>query len=97
MHVIVCVCVCEFQGRNSFKGEECKTRVNLNFFEKWKINCRNNRGCKPEIFYILDNETDLAVGFVSQNLVTEMNFVGFQDSQIFHVFQSNGCLVKPKN
>ena len=38
MHTIRCICVCEFRGRNSFKGEECKTRVNLNFFEKRELN-----------------------------------------------------------
>ena len=33
---IECVSVCEFRGRNSFKGGECKTREKFNFFEKWQ-------------------------------------------------------------
>ena len=40
---------------------------------------------------------DLTVGFVSQNLVTQTNFIEFRDNQIFQEFQSDGCLVKPKN
>ena len=45
------VYVCEFQGQNSRRGEECKIRVNLNFFEKWKtINCHYNTSCIPKIF-----------------------------------------------
>ena len=31
MHVIVCV---NFEDEFLLRGEECKTRVNLNFFEK---------------------------------------------------------------
>ena len=34
MHVFVCASMCEFQGRNSVKGEKCKTRENFSFFEK---------------------------------------------------------------
>ena len=33
--MIVCASVCEFRGRNSVKGEECKTREKFNFSEKW--------------------------------------------------------------
>ena len=40
---------------------------------------------------------DLNVGFVSQNLVTKTNIVEFRDSQIFHDFRGNGCLVDSKN
>ena len=59
-----------FKYKILLKGEECKTPVNLKFFEKWKINCLKITCCKPEIFFISDNEMDLAVGFVTQNLVT---------------------------
>ena len=31
MHVIICVYGCEFREEILFKGEECKTRVNLDF------------------------------------------------------------------
>ena len=36
MHVFVCASVCEFRGRNSFKGEECKTRENYKFSKMGK-------------------------------------------------------------
>ena len=33
------------------REEECKTRVNLNFFEKNKmVNCSYSTSCKPENF-----------------------------------------------
>ena len=34
MHVIVSICACEFQDEILLKGEECKTRVKLNFSKK---------------------------------------------------------------
>ena len=34
MHVIGSVCMYEFQDEILLRGEECKTRVNLNFSEK---------------------------------------------------------------
>ena len=39
---------------------------------------------------------NLTVGFVLRNLITQMNFVEFKDSQIFHEFRGDGCPVKPK-
>ena len=37
MHVIGCGCVCvNFRDKILLRGEEYKTRVNLNFFEKWQ-------------------------------------------------------------
>ena len=38
----------------------------------------------------------LTVRFVSQNLVTQTNFVGFRDIHMFHVFRDE-CLETPKN
>ena len=40
---------------------------------------------------------NLTVGFVSRNVVTQMDFVELQDSRIFHKFRGNNCPVKPKN
>ena len=68
MHVIVSVCVYEFRDEILLREEECKTQVNLNFFEKWQNGKLLLQYCRPEIFYILDDETDLTVGFVSRNL-----------------------------
>ena len=34
MHVFLCARLCEFWGRNSFKGEECKTREKCSIFLK---------------------------------------------------------------
>ena len=34
MHVIVCICACEFRDEILLRGEEYKTRVNLNFSKK---------------------------------------------------------------
>ena len=42
------------------------------------------------ILYISDDETDFTVGIVSQNLVTQSNFVGFQNSQNFTFFKATG-------
>ena len=36
MHVIVCICACDFQDEIFLRGEECKTQVNLNFSKKKK-------------------------------------------------------------
>ena len=36
-----------------------------------------------ENFYILDDEMNFFVGFVSQNLVTKSNFVKFENSRNF--------------
>ena len=36
MHVIICICVCQFRDEIRLRGEECKTREKLNFSEKWK-------------------------------------------------------------
>ena len=40
---------------------------------------------------------DLTVGFILRNLVTEKNFIEFQDYQIFHDFQDDKCLLDLKN
>ena len=34
MHVIVCICACEFRDEIFLRGEKCKTQVNLNFSKK---------------------------------------------------------------
>ena len=34
MHVIVCIMCVNFGEEILLRGEECKTRANLNFFEK---------------------------------------------------------------
>ena len=34
MHVFLCARLCEFWGRNSVKGEECKTREKCSIFLK---------------------------------------------------------------
>ena len=40
-----------FEDEIMLRGEECKTRVNLNFSEKGKmVNCRYSTDCKLEIF-----------------------------------------------
>ena len=36
MHVIVFYVCVNFEDRIILRREECKTRVNLNFFEKWQ-------------------------------------------------------------
>ena len=36
MHVIVCICACEFLDKIFLRVEECKIRVNLNFCKKKK-------------------------------------------------------------
>ena len=41
-----------------------------------------------EIFYISDDEMDFTVEFVSQNLVTQSNFVEFQDGWDFTFFEA---------
>ena len=65
MHVIVYVVCVNFEDKILLRGKECKTRVNLNFFENGKtINCHYGTGYKPEIFYISGDETDLTVRFV---------------------------------
>ena len=51
MHVFVCASVCEFRGRNSFKGrggENVKPEKNRKF-QKWK-NDNNNNNKFPEWF-----------------------------------------------
>ena len=51
MHVIVCVMYMNFKDEILLRGEECKTRVNLNFSEKGKtVNCCYSIGYRPEIF-----------------------------------------------
>ena len=48
LNVNVCV---NFGDEIMLRGEECKTRVNLNFSEKGKtVNYRYNTSCKPRIF-----------------------------------------------
>ena len=44
-----------------------------------------------------NDKTDLTVGFVLRNLITQTNFVEFRDSQNFHDFQGERCPVDPKN
>ena len=58
------MCV-NFGAKILLRGEECKTRVNLNFFKKWKkiVNFRYSKCYKPGIFFISDDETDLTIGF----------------------------------
>ena len=36
MYVLVCLVCVNFGDEILLKGEECKTRENLNFFEKWQ-------------------------------------------------------------
>ena len=36
MHVIVCICACEFWDEILLRMEECKTREKSNFHEKWQ-------------------------------------------------------------
>ena len=40
---------------------------------------------------------NFTVGFVSQNLVTQTNFVKFRGSRIFQEFRDDGYFVDPKN
>ena len=48
LNVYVCV---NFRDEILLRGEECKTRVNLNFFGKGKtVNYRYNTSCKHGIF-----------------------------------------------
>ena len=69
MHVIVCICACEFRDKILLRGEECKTQVNLNFSKK-KLGKHSELVAKIqvenlEVFYISDHETDIIVGFVT--------------------------------
>ena len=41
MHVIVCICACEFREKILLRREGCKTRVNLNFSKKKGTNTVN--------------------------------------------------------
>ena len=41
MHVLVCICACEFREEILLREEECKTRVNLNFSKKKMANMVN--------------------------------------------------------
>ena len=80
MHVIVCICECEF-GRNSFKGGRMQNLGKFELLQKKKGGGGGGGGGKHgelaatiqvenlEVFYISDDETDLIVGFVTQNLV----------------------------
>ena len=61
------------------------------------VNHRYSTGCRFEMFMISDDKMDITIGFFSQNLVTQMNFVEFRDNQIFHNFRDDECLVDPKN
>ena len=46
----MCMCV-NFGDENILRGEECKTRVNLNFYKIGKtVNCLYSTGCKHEKF-----------------------------------------------
>ena len=36
MHVIVCIVCVNFKDEILLRDEECKTRANLIFFEKWQ-------------------------------------------------------------
>ena len=48
LYVYVCV---NFEDEILLRGEECKTLVNLKFFEKWKNGKHHyNTGCSLEIF-----------------------------------------------
>ena len=40
---------------------------------------------------------ELIVGFVSQNLVTQTNFVEFRESRILTFFRGDGCRMTPKD
>ena len=41
MHVILCICACEFQDEILLRREECKTQVNLSFSKKNRANTMN--------------------------------------------------------
>ena len=74
MYVYVCV---NFRDAILLMKEECKTRENLNFTEKWA-----KKGKLPLQYRLKAwkfsrswmTKIDLNIGFVSQNLVTKMNF-----------------------
>ena len=72
MHVIVCICEREFRDEINIRGEKCKTRVNLSFSKKKGKHGELATTIQVEsleVFYILDDETGLIVGFVTRNLV----------------------------
>ena len=50
--------------------------------------CRYVQVENLKVFLISDNETDLIIGFVSQNLVSQMNFVEFRDNKNFTFFET---------
>ena len=52
--------------------------------------CRYVQVENLEVCYITDNETNLTVGFISQNLVAQANFVEFRDSKNFTFFEVLG-------
>ena len=47
MHVIVCICVCEFWDEIFLRGEECENLGKCEIFHKM-INYRYGTSCKPE-------------------------------------------------
>ena len=62
----------------------CKTRVNLKFFkkiDKYSELLATIQVKNLEIFYISNDKIDLIIEFVSRNLVIQVNFVKFRDSQ----------------
>ena len=41
-----------------------------------------------DFFYISDEETNFTVAFVSQNIVTQENFIKFRDNRNFTFFEA---------
>ena len=80
----MCMCV-EFRDEILLRGEECKTGENSIFINKGKtvISVENLK-----LFYISDDEMNFTVGIILQNLVTQLNFIGFQDSRNFTFFEA---------
>ena len=52
--------------------------------------CRYVQVENLDVFLISDDETDLTIGFVSRNLVAQVNFVEFRYSQNFTFFEASG-------
>ena len=70
-----------------------KTREKIENFWKKKGKteiCQYVQVENLEVFKILDDETDLNIGFVSQNLVAQTNFVEFRNSHNFMFFKASG-------
>ena len=70
----------EFRDEILLRGEECKTQKSSIFLKNGKtvISVEN-----LEFFYISDEEIGFIIGIVSRNLLTQSNFVEFQDGLNF--------------